>query len=298
MFLSGMLRSVWIVAVLFCPVAISAAVIPGSLEKNLPRHSAMVIGADFSAFRGDPRAENFFQQFPDAGRVIDNLDQAVLAGDSRGEKCTAIFRWNRSAAAPELRKHLFSRLEEIPPEVSSGQQIYLLKGASYGGGAVFFREFDHDGGAVYAGYPEDRSLMPDCSGIVPALEQIIPTRRDVFIYGAGFPRRPEYPLNTVKSFDFALESDINGDLRFHGQICFRTPLDAIMAKRFMPSALKVLLENQFQVPADETQAAWDALDIRRQGNILLFSSTELPPAARVLGRVLESCAGTYGAMLK
>lgn len=292
------LKKLAAVMLLGLPAVVFSAECSGMFE-NLPRHSAMVTGVDFSALNAHKDGAEIFRVFRETGGgAAGFIDRVLFACDGKGERCVSLFSLKDAVVEEKLLKRIYPRLEVVPPDISRGHTLYLIRGMRYGGRAVFLSPVDRKTAMIYAKYPDPLCPAVEERGIAPALENILPRRKDVFVFGAGFPRMQEYPLSTVSRFDFALESDVDAKLRFHGQICFRNSLEALLAEKFMPGALMLLLEMRFNVPPEETAGAWNALKFQRQNNVLRFSGTDLPPVINVLGKVLKNSMEPYEDMMK
>lgn len=179
-----------------------------------------------------------------------------------------------------------------------GRKVFYLKGSPGARKGFRLLRLNEEIAAVYTRYPQGDKTIPDCSGMVESIADYLPRRADVLLWGYGIPRIPKPYLQDIVKFSFALEPGVDGQLHLHGEVIFTTPASAMLANTFISGLLAGLLEKKFSVPAKITRDAVRVLAIRRDKNILRFSSGRIEPVLLLAAKIVEAEASSWEAVVK
>ncbi len=260
------------------------------LFQLLPPSSAIAAGADFSALcshrQGAILFDRYFAALTEA--PLEKVVRLCYGCDAKGRCRAALLRFDLPETVDRLLTGLAGKKEQ-----NSDDPAYILRNSP--DDRKFYRLYplSSDMVGIYWRFPENASSRPARGEVDPQLQSHIPVRQGVMLWAVGFPRSENRYLKQITAFDFVLESDFNGELLLHGKIVCRSAYGASTIVLFLNTVAAVVLQSKYGIPSRLTVAAVDALQIRREGQVLRFSSRDVEPVIAVFVAAIKDMIPDY-----
>ena len=179
--------------------ALPAAADSSALLSLLPRHSAIVAGADIPALCGNPRSAPFFSGLSarNAGEGA-AVDALVYSCDRAGRRSTVLCRFDSAEAADRMLRRFSGRLAEA--EICGNVPVYRIRSeGAQRPPSVRAARIGGDTLGVYFGCPRRGSFVPDREGVAEILLRHLPRRNGMLIWCGGFPDLRELKSRAILS---------------------------------------------------------------------------------------------------
>ena len=258
----------------------------------LPAHSAMVAGADFAALRQHSIDIIEFSPLLDAcGKIAGQLQYLIAAGDHNGRRRMILGKFAPADMVEKLCRSYTRQL--VLPE-----NVYYIKGQADDRRNIRMVRLKADTLGIYTSFPP-RCTLPE----IPASDgcraaPYLPRRSGLLLWGVGVPESKKEFLKDLCYFEFALEKDFSQNLRLHGRLICRDSLSALAAELFFRHAVPLLLLQKYQINTDESIAAVKAMQLKRNGRHLNFSTRDIQPVIRVVARILHDEISSFREAVK
>ena len=283
-----------ITAAVLLVTAVCFTATASDLVQLLPRQTATVIEVDFAALcnhrQGAVLFDRYFAALTDA--PLERIAEACYGCDAAGRCRAALIRFD----LPETLTALTARLAD-KREQDKENPAYILRTSPESRRFYRLYPLTADTLGIYWKFPENPPFEVDRRGVAVQLRRQVPVRSGVMLWAVGNPRSENQYLKQISAFDFVLESGVDGRLLIHGKVVCRSAMGAGMVVLFLNTIAPGLLQNKYQIPADVTSAAVNALKIRRDGKYLFFSSSDVEPVIALLSFVVKDMIPDYRAVM-